>query len=230
MSHSPELMAGDWPPLPFPDWQETQETLHRWLQIVGKVKLELSPFLNEWWNVALAVTARGLATGPIPYGAGTFEITFDFIDHTLVIHTSAGQYRALPLLPRSVASFYAEFFDTLGSLGIEVAINPMPVEIVDPISCAVDHERDAYDADAVHRWWRILVGTERVLQRFRPRSSARAARFCGSGARSISPTFASPAGRRSRRRGRRASCSWRRIRRITPAASGRGTPTTPACC
>jgi hypothetical protein len=167
MSPTPDPLTGDWPPLPFPDWQDTQETLHRWLQIAGKVKLELTPFLNEWWNVALTVTARGLSTGPIPYGAGTFEIAFDFIDHTLFIHTSAGQTRALPLLPRSVAAFYAEFFEILRSLGIEVSINPMPVEIVNPISCAIDHERDAYDADAVHRWWRILLGTERVLQHFR---------------------------------------------------------------
>lgn len=160
-------LSGDWPALPFAEWRETQETLHRWLQIVGKVKLELTPFVNEWWNVALTMTARGLSTGPIPYGMGTFEINFDFIDHSLLIDTSDGQSRALPLIPRSVATFYAEFFETLRSLGIEVRINPMPVEIPNPIACDVDHERDAYDAAAVQRWWRILVQTERVMQRFR---------------------------------------------------------------
>ena len=164
---TPDLTRDAWPALPFAEWRETQETLHRWLQIVGKVKLELTPFLNEWWNVALTVTARGLTTGPIPYGAGVFEVSFDFVDHSLLIHTSDGQTRAMPLIPRSVAAFYAEFFETLRSLGIEVSINPMPVEIVNPISCEVDFERDAYDADAVQRWWRILVQTERVLQRFR---------------------------------------------------------------
>jgi hypothetical protein len=169
MSASPTNVPvlDEWPPLPYPAWRETQETLHRWLQIVGKVKLELSPFLNEWWNVALTVTARGLTTGPVPYGAGTFEVSFDFIDHGLFIHTSAGQTRVMPLIPRSVAAFYAEFLATLRSLGIEVTINPTPVEIVDPISCAIDHERNAYDAAAVQRWWRVLVGTDRVLQRFR---------------------------------------------------------------
>ena len=156
-----------WPPLPFPDWQPTQETLHRWLQIVGKVKLELSPFVNQWWNVALTVTARGLATGPMPYGAGAFEISFDFIEHTLFIHTSDGHTRSMPLIPRTVAAFYAEFFDTLRSLGIEVTINPMPVEIPNPISCEVDVERDAYDAEAVQRWWQVMLQTDLVLQRHR---------------------------------------------------------------
>lgn len=156
-----------WPDLPFDEWRETQETLHRWTQIVGKVKLELTPFLNEWWNVALSVTAHGLTSGPIPYGRGGFEITFDFIDHNLFIQTSDGRRKCLPLIPRSVADFYAEFFVALRALNIDVEINPMPVEIVDPISCELDWTHASYDADAVHRWWRILLQTDTVLQRYR---------------------------------------------------------------
>jgi len=156
-----------WPDLPLGEWRETQETLHRWTQIVGKVKLELTPFLNEWWNVALSVTARGLTSGPIPYGNGAFEIAFDFIDHNLSIQTSDGRTRYLPLIPRSVADFYAEFFATLRALDIDVEINPIPVEIVDPISCELDRTRASYDADMVNRWWRMLVRTDTVLQHYR---------------------------------------------------------------
>jgi hypothetical protein len=139
----------------------------RWTQIVGKVKLELTPFLNEWWNVALSVTPRGLTSGSIPYGNGAFEIAFDFIDHNLSIQTSDGRTRFLPLIPRSVADFYAEFFATLRTLDIDVEINPMPVEIVDPISCELDRIHASYDAEMVHRWWRILLQTDTVLQRYR---------------------------------------------------------------
>lgn len=156
-----------WPDLPFDDWRETQETLHRWTQIVGKVKLELTPFLNEWWNVALSVTPRGLTSGPIPYGNGAFEIAFDFIDHNLSIQTSDGRTRFLPLIPRSVADFYAEFFATLQALNIDVKINPIPVEIVDAVSFELDRTHASYDADMVNRWWRILLQTDAVLQHYR---------------------------------------------------------------
>src|SRR5215212_9349390 len=98
-----------WPALPFGEWRETQETLHLWTQVVGKVKLELTPFLNEWWNVAFAMTPRGLTTGLIPSRDGVFAIDFDFVDHTLFIHASDGRTRAMPLIPRSVADFYSEF-------------------------------------------------------------------------------------------------------------------------
>lgn len=157
-----------WPALPFAEWQDTQATLHRWLQIVGKVKLALSPFLNEWWNVALVVTARGLATGPIPYRHGAFDIELDFISHTLSIRAADGRVKAIPLLSRSVADFHREFFAALEALEIEVAITPVPVEIVDgAIPFAEDRTHASYDADAVHRWWRILLCTDTVLQRYR---------------------------------------------------------------
>lgn len=159
--------AETWPPLPLTAWRETQETLHLWTQIVGKVKLELTPFLNEWWNVALAVTARGLTTGPIPSLAGTFAIDFDFIDHTLFIHASTGQTESMPLTSRTVADFYVQFMETLRTMGIDVTINPLPTEIPDPIPCDIDHTHGTYDPEFAHRWWMIQLHVELVLQRYR---------------------------------------------------------------
>ncbi len=156
-----------WPALPLDEWRATQETLHRWTQIVGKLKLALTPFLNEWWNVALHLTGRGLTTGPMSYGDRSIEVSFDFVDHNLVIATSDGAVTTQSLAPRAVADFYNEFFAALRALGIEVAINPMPVEIADPVSFARDREHATYDADAAHRWWRVLLQTETVLQRYR---------------------------------------------------------------
>src|SRR5580765_790119 len=118
-----------WPELPYAAWKPTRATLHMWAQVVGKVKLELTPFLNEWWNVTFTVTARGLTTSTIPSGHGVFQVSFDFIDHHLQIDTSHGSSRAMALTARSVADFYAEFMDHLASLGIRVTINPRPVEV-----------------------------------------------------------------------------------------------------
>lgn len=156
-----------WPSLPLRTWQETQETLHLWTQIVGKIKLELTPFLNEWWNVALTVTPRGLTTGAIPAGSGTFAIDFDFIDHTLYIHDSDGHTRSIPLIPRSVASFYGELLETVRAMGIAVEINPLPMEIPNRIRCDLDTGHASYDPDAVERWWSIMTSTERIMQRYR---------------------------------------------------------------
>jgi hypothetical protein len=138
-----------------------------WLQIVGKVKLELTPFLNEWWNIGLFVNARGLTTGLIPAGSEAFEVAFDFISHDLTILTSSDEVRTIPLTPRSVASFYAEFMETLAALGIEVKINPVPSEVPNPIPCDTNEIHASYDPEYVNRWWRILVQSHLVLQRFR---------------------------------------------------------------
>jgi len=138
-----------------------------WTQIVGKVKLELAPFLNEWWNVTFQVTARGMSTGLIPYRDRAFQVDFDFIDHNLSIHTDDGIVKAMSLVPRTVADFYGDFMDTLHAIGIEVAINPIPTEVLDPISCDVNRTNSSYDPDPVHRWWCIQVQTAKVLQRFR---------------------------------------------------------------
>lgn len=157
-----------WPSLPLDEWRTTQATLHRWLQIVGKTKLALTPFLNEWWNVALTVTPRGLTTGPMPFSDGAFDVEFDFIAHTLVIRTSTGAMEMLPLQPMAVADFYSAFFTGLKALGVDVAIHTMPVEIVAPvIAFHADRENASYNPDAAHRFWRILLSTDTVLQRYR---------------------------------------------------------------
>ena len=158
-----------WPALALADWKDTCETLHMWTQIVGKVRLALSPHLNHWWEVPLYVTARGLTTSPIPYGAGIFEIRFDFIDHKLEIESSWGETRTLPLIPRSVADFYHVFMEKLGSLGIEVKIWPMPVEIPDPVRFDQDHTHASYEAEYANRFWRILVTADAIMKEFRTR-------------------------------------------------------------
>ncbi|HUY75329.1 MAG TPA: DUF5996 family protein [Ktedonobacterales bacterium] len=158
-----------WPALPLAAWQDTYATLRLWTQVVGKVRLALSPRVNHWWGVTLYVTARGLTTAPMPYGGRTFEISFDFLDHLLWVRTGDGASRAMALYPRSVADFYREFMAILRTLGIELAINPLPQEIPNPIPCDEDHEHAAYDAAYVTRWWRILAHSERVMQQFRAR-------------------------------------------------------------
>jgi hypothetical protein len=156
-----------WPPLPFTEWQPTCDTLHLWTQVVGKVKLALSPFLNEWWNVGLELTPRGLTTGTVPYDRGAFGIEFDFIDHTLAINTSAGARTALALSPCSVADFHRELMARIRHAGIEVSIHPIPVEVPDPVPFPEDLIHASYDPDYVHRWWRILLATSGVLMRYR---------------------------------------------------------------
>jgi hypothetical protein len=138
-----------------------------WTQIVGKVRLALSPPVNHWWHVALYVTARGLTTSPIPYGTRTFEVSFDFIEHNLLIQTSDGTGKALGLFPRSVADFYHEFMGALRALDLEVTINPLPQEVPNPIRCDQDDVHAAYDAEYAHRCWRILVQADRVFKQFR---------------------------------------------------------------
>jgi hypothetical protein len=158
-----------WPSLPLAAWQDTYQTLHMWTQIVGKVRLALSPPLNHWWATALYVTPRGLTTSAIPYGTRTFDVAFDFLDHTLWVQSSDGGRRAMGLYPRSVADFYREFMALLRALGLDVTINPLPQEVANPIRCDEDEEHASYDPTYATRWWRILVQSERVLQQFRAR-------------------------------------------------------------
>ena len=159
--------AERWPSLAFEAWRDTCETLHMWTQIVGKVRMELSSFVNHWWHVTLYVTPRGLTTSPIPYQGSTFEVTFDFIDHNLLILTSYGAAKALPLIPRSVAAFYREFMACLYALGIEVTINTLPSEVYNPIRCDEDEVHASYDPVYANRFWRILVQTDTVLKHYR---------------------------------------------------------------
>src|SRR2546426_7842740 len=161
------IRAELWPSLPYEAWKDTRDTLHLWTQCVGKVRMELSPFLNHWWHVTLYVTPRGLTPSSIPYQGGTFEVTFDFIDHNLSIRTSEGTTKALPLIPRSVAAFYREFMACLQALGIEVTINPLPSEVSNPIRCDVDEIHASYDLVYAQRFWRILAQTDTILQRYR---------------------------------------------------------------
>jgi hypothetical protein len=158
-----------WPSLPFEAWQDTYATLHMWTQIVGKIRLVLSPPVNHWWHVTFYVTARGLTTSPIPYGQRTFAMDFDFIAHHLLITTSDGVTRTMALAPRSVADFYRELMATLRALGIDVVIRATPDEVEHPIPFADDHVHAAYDAEYAHRFWRILVQVDRVFKGFRGR-------------------------------------------------------------
>lgn len=156
-----------WPALPLASWQDTCATLHMWTQIVGKVRLALSPKINHWWEVPLYVNAIGLTTSPIPYADGIFEIQFDFIHHKLLIETNRATTKTLDLAPRSVADFYQEFMAALAALGIEVKIWKMPVEIPNPIPFDEDTVHASYDAEYANRFWRVLIGCDEVFKEFR---------------------------------------------------------------
>src|SRR5712672_1502555 len=164
MSNTPRAI---WPELPTAAWREAYATLHLWTQIIGKIRLVRSPWLNHSWHVALYVTARGLTTSPIPDGARTFQIDFDFIDHTLRISTSDGARRQFALAGHSVASFYSTMLAALGELGIPVSIDEMPNELPDPIRFSLDTRHASYDPDAVRRFLAILGNADRVFKQFR---------------------------------------------------------------
>lgn len=156
-----------WPSLDFDAWKDTCATLHMWTQIVGKIRLSQTPWVNHSWHVPLYVTARGLTTSPIPYDARTFQIDFDFIDHRLSIQTSDGTGKTMALRPRSVADFYAELMSTLAELGLHVSIHTAPNEVVDAIPFPQDHVHAAYDAEYANRFWLALVQADRVFKEFR---------------------------------------------------------------
>jgi hypothetical protein len=155
------------PQLPTAQWRDTCETLHLFTQIVGKIRLKRSPWLNHSWHVTLYVTARGLSTSPIPDGARTFQIDFDFIAHDLQISTSDGAQRQFALSGHSVASFYQAVMAALGQLDIDVAIDEMPNEVAEPIKFSQDTRHASYDPDAVRRFLQILVSADRVFKQFR---------------------------------------------------------------
>ena len=161
--------AATGPPLPYEAWKDTQATLHLWTQIVGKIRLAQTPWTNHSWHVPLYVTARGLTTSPIPYGARTFEIVFDFLAHQLLIHASDGGVETLQLAPRTVADFHRELFARLGALDFDVRIRTVPCELPEVIPFEQDQEHRTYDAEAARRFWRALVQADRVLKQFRAR-------------------------------------------------------------
>ena len=158
-----------WPDIPLAAWSDTCETLHRWTQIAGKVRLALTPLVNHWWNVTFYVTARGLSTSAIPYRGRSIAIVFDFIDHKLIIPCSDGRVETIPLAPMSVKDFYAEFMRRLDALGIGVRIWTMPSEIENAVPFDQDTEHASYDPVYAQRFWRALVSADRVMNRFRAR-------------------------------------------------------------
>ena len=158
-----------WPPLPLEAWRDTYATLHRWIQIVGKIRLAQSPWVNHSWHVTLYVTATGLTTSAIPHGERTFQIDFDLVDHELIIRSSDGRAGGFALEPQSVASFYARLMAELARLELPVRIYPRPNEIPDPVRFDQDEVHCAYDRASANRYWRILVQSDRVFNVFRAR-------------------------------------------------------------
>jgi hypothetical protein len=159
----------DWPPLPLAPWIDTKDTLHMWLQIIGKVRLRMSPPINHSWHATLYVTARGLTTSPIPHGARHFQIDLDFVDHRLVITASDGATGGFPLEPQTVAAFYERLMRELTRLGLPVRISARPNEIAEAIPFAQDDVHRAYDAEAVTRFWQATRQADRVMTVFRSR-------------------------------------------------------------
>jgi hypothetical protein len=156
-----------WPKLPFPEWRDTALTLQLWLQVIGKIRLSLTPWLNHSWQVPFYVTARGITTSLIPHGAEAFDIAFDFIGHQLMGRSSGGQVAGRTLQAMTVAEFYDEARGLLRELGVTLDIDPRPSELVDAIPFPEDRFHRAYDADAVHRFWRVLLQADRLLKLFR---------------------------------------------------------------
>ena len=156
-----------WPELAYASWSDTAVTLQLWTQIIGKVRLALTPWLNHSWQVPFYVTARGLGTSPIPVGNEILEVEFDFISHRLVARSSQGGEGMIPLEPQTVAEFYDCVIDLLKGIGVVVDFNDMPSEFPNPIRFSEDRVHAAYEPDAVHRFWRALIQADRVLKLFR---------------------------------------------------------------
>lgn len=158
-----------WPGLPLEAWSDTYATLHLWTQIAGKIRLAQSPWVNHSWSVTLYVTGRGLTTSPVPYGTRTFQIDFDFIEHSLTVQTSDGGVRGIALEPQTVAAFYTRVMEEMEKLGLRVSICKVPNEVADPIPFDRDEVHRAYDREYANRFWRVLVQADRVFKQFRAR-------------------------------------------------------------
>jgi hypothetical protein len=158
-----------WPPLPLEAWSDTCATLHLWTQIVGKIRLVQSPWINHSWHVTLYVTARGLTTSPVPYGTRTFQVEFDFVAHRLILESSDGGVGGFALEPQSVATFYRRLIDEMAKLQLHVDIHKRPNEVPDPTRFDRDETHRAYDREYANRFWRVLVQSDRVFKVFRAR-------------------------------------------------------------
>jgi hypothetical protein len=156
-----------WPELRIETWRDTYATLHLYTQIIGKIRLGLTPTMNEWWNAPLYVTTRGLTTSPMPYQDRTISIDFDFIEHQLVLRDSDGRLRSLALVPRPVCDFYAEVIDALGALDARIGLNVTPQECPVTTPLSEDKEHMAYDRDQAYRFHQVLCHVEPVFQKFR---------------------------------------------------------------
>jgi hypothetical protein len=165
----PTRLDDNWPALPQAAWSETCATLQLWMQIVGKIRLALTPPINHTWNVALYPTVRGLTTSPMPHGEQMLQIDFDFIEHVLLLRTSGGGSVAIPLKPMTVAAFYGQVMTALDELQTPVRIWRMPVEIADPIPFDTDQTHQSYDPEYAQRFWRVLLEATRVITLFRSR-------------------------------------------------------------
>jgi hypothetical protein len=157
----------DWPALPYDGWADTLDTLHMVMQIMGKVRVALSPKEPEWAHITLYVSARGLTTGPVPSNVGLFEVEADFLDHDVVVRTASGRVERIPLCARPIAEFWAEFTDALQRVGVEVALPSMPQEVPDPIPFPDDTVHRTYDPQAAARFWRVLTVVEPVFAEYR---------------------------------------------------------------
>ena len=165
----------DWPALPYAEWEPTKQTLHRYAQIVGKVRMALVPPLNHWWHVTLYVSARGLTTGPMPHGDETAEIELDFVDHRVQVRASGGRTAGFPLRDRfACARFYDDLFAALRDVGVDAKIDARPFDLGDSPPFPDDTLHDRYDAGAVERFWTILRVTDAALATFRSRFNGKA--------------------------------------------------------
>ena len=162
-----------WPPLPLDEWAETYATLHRMMQVVGKIRLACAPMVNHWWQVTLYLTPRGLSTSSMPHGSRTFQIDFDFFDHTLNIDVSDGKRRSIKLRSGPIAHFYGEVMEALSALGVPVRVWSRPAEVENPIPFEQDFEHTIYKPEHAHRCWQVLQQADRVMAQFRSRFSGK---------------------------------------------------------
>jgi uncharacterized protein DUF5996 len=158
----------EWPDLPYEWWRPTRDTLHLYTQVVGKLRLALSPFEPQWSNVPLYVTARGLTTSPVPCGSVAFDAELDLFDHVLVVRVSDGGLARIPLRG-AVAEFYGAVKTALHDLGLSVAVSELPSEIPDPIPFPLDRTHQTYESAKAHRFWRLLSRVDVVMKRHRAR-------------------------------------------------------------
>ena len=161
------MTAEVWPEIPLAAWADTRDTLHLWTQIVGKIRLRQTPWINHSWNGTLYVTSRGLTTSLVPHGDRQFALSFDFIAQRLILTTVDGEERAIALAPKTVAAFYREVMKALDDLGLPVEIHPHPSEIAGGIPLPDDEKHSAYDGEYATRFWRTLASSHRVMQKFR---------------------------------------------------------------